>query len=328
MFFNEETKLKFMRSYATERNYEAVELAFRKAYKYESAWNMDVCLQQDREEVQKMIDSMSGTSIYADNTVVLVLRDYCKWCINEDIKGVSTNLIQVKSPAVKKLQKKSIANPKQLQGQLDAVLDPEEKKTIHNTYRALFWMAFAGIIEEYAYKITDKNVDLYNKLITYGDNAWVIYKEGFRSIEFCTNSKTFTVFRGNYKDEGRVMFRMSEQNNEGGEYILRGLRSMPDKKGKAMILGFSKLQTSAIKEGKTDLVLSYQSVWKSGIFYAAYQNEIKGIDPDFDLGATMSADRGRRRLDTIEANYSPERINHISEELRRDYIRWKLAHNL
>jgi len=328
MFFNEETKLKFMRGYATERNYETVELAFRKAYKYELSWNTDVCMQHDRDEVQKMINDLSGTSIYADNTIILVLRDYCKWCINEDINGVSANLILVKSPAVRKLQKKSVANPKQLQDHLNAVLDPEEKKTIQNTYRAFFWMAFAGIIEEYAYKITDKDVDLRNGIITYEDNAWIIYKEGFRSIEFCTKSKTFTVFRGNYKEDGRVVFRMSEPDNDGGEYILRGLRSMPNKKGKSMVLGFSKLQTQAINNGTTDLILSYPNVWKSGIFYATYQSEIKGITPNFDLFALMSADRGRRKLDTIEANHSPERINHIAEELRRDYVRWKLAHNL
>lgn len=325
----DDRKLKFKYSYGSDETFDAIDKAFNSIAPYELEWDMDVCLQNDESEIQRLIDNLSK-SRQKDNTSLIILRDYCKWCMLEGYENISYNLIRLKPPAVERVKTLTVPNPQQLQIHLDSFLDPESKHTMHMVYRAYYWLAFSGVMEEYAMKICQANVDLKNRLISYGDYVWKICNEGFESIKFCTESNIINVYRGNYKETGTVLFRTHDVDKKTGtEYILRGIESTTDGNNYYLDKNFSSKQSQAVKEGKTNYKLSYSRVWNSGIFYRAYLNEVAGIKPSFAVAARQTFNRAVREVKRIKpGGATKERLSIIEKQIERDYIRWKLAHNL
>lgn len=325
----DDRKLKFKYSYGSDETYDAIDKAFNSISPYELEWGMDVCLQDDESEVQRLVDSLSQ-SRQKDNTSLIILRDYCKWCMLEGYKNVSYNLIRLKPPAVERIKTLTVPNPQQLQIHLDSFLDPENKHTMHMVYRAYYWLAFSGVMEEYAMKICQANVDLENKLISYEDYVWPICEDGFNSIKFCTESNTINVYRGRYTENGTVLFRTHDVDDKTGtEFILRGIESTTDRNNYYLDKNFSSKQGKAIREGKTSYKLSYSRVWNSGIYYRAYLKEVAGVKPDFTVAAKQTFSRTVREVKRFKpGGATHERLSIIKKQIERDYIRWKLAHNL
>lgn len=325
----DDRKLKFKYSYGSDETFDAIDKAFNSIAPYELEWGMDVCLQSDEAEVQRLVDSLSK-SRQKDSTSLIILRDYCKWCMLEGYQNISYNLIRLKPPAVERIKTLTVPNPQQLQAHLNSFLDPENKHTIHMVYRAYYWLAFSGVMEEYARKICQANIDLNHRLISIDDYVWPIYDEGFESIKFCTESKTINVYRGHYKEKGTSLFRTHDIDEETGtEYILRGIESTTDGNRYYLDKNFSSKQVAAVKEGKTSYKLSYSRVWNSGIYYRAYLKEVAGIKPNFTAAAKQTYSRTVREVKRFKpGGATRERLSIIEKQIERDYIRWKLAHNL
>lgn len=88
----------------------------------------------------------------------------------------------------------------------------------------------------------------------------------------------------------------------------------------------SKRNIKAIKEGKTDMQLSFYRVRMSGLFYRVYERERAGIPIDFSEAA-VHAMEGKTYSLTGRVKIEHKQ-NRIERDYMEDYQRWKLAFSI
>ena len=296
---------------------------FQRIEKFETEWEMDFCDQDNEAELQRVFDSVSYVSGGSINGQLTVLRDYCKWCKEEGIINSPSKFLNIKKQSNNKLAEKAVDSPISLQMHLNAILDPESKQTIHNVYRALFWLAFIGFTESEAFEITNDEVDLQHNVIRHNDLKFDMYLESIPSIKNCKELKAFIVENEIYSD------KKSTRTRTAGDLLLRGIRRGP---GKYINTELSRAQTKAILAKKVTKQLTYRSVWMSGIFYWMFRQEQMGFKPDFRGAAIRQIREGRlRRSKDEEFIFDPnDPSNHryiltAIKGLKDDYKRWKEA---
>jgi len=314
--YNKELKERFIQSYTkSDNSANKCKVIFDHFETFENKWGADLCT-RTAEDLQPAVDSIIGVRFKSQITQLIVIQKYIKWCVRNNIPGAIDDTKNIKEPGVEKIKTQTVANPQQLQDFLNIVYDKEEENTTDNIYRAFYWLAYSGIPETYIMDITADDVDFMNMRITHKDVEVRIYGESIPCLMRCVNSTQFTYKHPNYTT---VRDRLS------GNTIVRGVR------GKSSIHNMRTIISNRAKEkmekGLIDKNLSYYRVWMSGLFYRVYQDELRGIFPDFSFivakfveNRTYNLDKGRNTQDAKKRQ--------LIQDYHRDYERWKFAHEL
>jgi hypothetical protein len=311
--FNAEVKERFVKSHSEKISVRTVYRQFFDiAQKYEEQWNADLCTRTP-EVLNQFLNEASGVTAQSQATAIHMLKAYVKWCLGqEDISGVQEDLLSIDSFSSTKLKERTVTSPVHLQRYLDAVFEQEDSKTIDNVYRTYFWMAYAGINQDDAIKIRNKDIDFSEMLIRYNGIAYPIYREGIKAIRYSVELDHFKSIRTNTGKSVVI-------NRFDGDIVMRGRKSVFT--NQSLQERVSRKQRVAFDSGKTDLKLSYFKVWLSGLFYRVYIDEISGIKPNFvPFIAEISQLKGlkKKQIDiTRQAKYYYEDYLHWKESLIR-----------
>lgn len=326
--YNQSQKERFLIYYKEEKRdtpsmIDRAVIVLRRIEKFESKWGKDICFQDDPSEIQKVINEVSCIKSGTISGQILVLREYCNWCLLNVPNSCST-LLEIRKPTTDKFKSKTVANPIQLQIILNKLFDPESEKNFHSVYRAMLWIAFMGFTESEAFELTTDEVDINNRVIIHNDILSRIYEESVPAIQNCKELDYFQYTNTNYIDNTISRPRFP------GNKLLRGYKTNPSKGFNAEI---SRIQTKAVREGKLETAIRYNTIWMSGIFYHAFQQEQIGILPDFRGVAIRDWEHiQKQKSNTKDFEYDPKnpekkfRVDTIERNLKRDYKRWKKAH--
>lgn len=314
--YNEKIKHRFMMEVvsSTPWKLKLCESVFGSTEKYEEEWGADLCT-KTADELQPMINQITGFRARSKWTKLILLKDYVRWCIEMNVDGACSGILDIKTIGLDKVKQQTIANPKHLQNYLDAICEPADRMATDNIYRCYYWLAYAGMEEEDILKVKCSDVNFKKMEVLYEQKYTVvpIYPEGIDAFHNCVELNQFLYIHPNYSKE-------VWKDRADGDTLIRGIKSVPTIKALRVELS----RRSKQKSDKTPLKLSYFRVWLSGIFYRMYEQEIIGIQPDFNAivaqqmeGKTYKLDSGRN---TIEAKH-----RQLVRDYEEDYERWKLA---
>lgn len=216
---------------------------------------------------------------------------------------------------LKKVSDKTVSSPMHLKIVLDKVFADSSEETTDVILRAYLWLAFIGLKETEAIKLTASDIDFMNRTITVGDKVFDIYSEGFEDIYKAATLEKLNVAHVNpdYK---------TPTDRLDGDSILRGTKRnissiLVRQKPYKDMLSIRPRITNMQKKANCGKSLSYTSVFASGLFYRMYERERSGQTvsrEDFSFIAKQKV------LDSIEAGVNQgKKIRHSEYRIEKQY---------
>lgn len=320
--YNETQKRAFIESYTSSDSTMAKIIQIFSWFEpFEENWGSDLSLQNDKE-LQPVIDKLTGVRIKSATTIITILKEYVKWSIRNGY-DVNRGVFNVKINATNKIQDQMVSSPLQLKMKLDHYFEKVEENTIDITYRIFLWMAFAGLEDNDAVRVTSDCVDLENLRINFEGHSYELYKECREDFKKACELTDFVYIHPLY---------VSRKERAEGNVIMRGIRSSTVNIKTVRPIINKKIAAKDEKERiKEDIevkdrqksYMSYNRIYLSGIFYRAFEMERAGIPVDF-------SDIVAKKIQNKEYKTSSTRTitsisNQYERELRADYEKWKCA---
>jgi len=312
--YNEKLKVDFVRSYTNSVHTEsACRILFDAVEKYENKWNADICTKKE-EELLPVIEELVGLRAKSKHLRLLILKEYVKWCISNDVPGACDDILNINDVGVGKIRQQTVSSPLHLQKYLNEICEPEDEQTVDNIYRCYYWLAYAGIYEDDILNIRCDDVDFSRMVIKYNGIEVPIYREAVLSIKNCIELTQFVYKHPNYSAN-------VYKDRVPGDTLIRGIRSQLSIK--SMRVELSRRSKRMRDSGATELKLSHFRVWISGLFYRTYELELMGVKPDFKAIVSQQKDGKVYKLGS--RNTQEYKKKQLAHDFLNDYQRWKLA---
>ena len=315
--YNEDLKTRFIREYTGSlKTAKVATTIFNMLEKYETVWKADLCT-KSTEELQPVIDNIVGLRSKSKWMMLVILKKYVKWCMDMKVPGACDGMLYIDIIGIDKIKKQMVSSPLHLQKFLNDIFDPESDETMDNLYRCRFWMAYGGIDENDVILIKSNDVDFQQMVIHYKTTSVPIYREAVPAFYNAVNLTSFLYKHPNYADPIR-------RDRIPGDTLMRGMKSVA--KTLTMRTALSQRNIKAVRNGLTDLQLTYGKVQLSGLFYRVYEKERAGIPVSFSEAALRFMEG---KTYTLQERKKIEHIqNRIEREYMEDYQRWKLAFSI
>lgn len=311
--YNREWKAKFVSQHTDNiKTAEYYEKLFITLAPFEEKWGADICTRTE-EEIAPVLEELSGARAKSRYLRHVALKNYVRWCIANEYPGAIDGVSGIEIAGLDKIRGTTLKSPADLQKFLDSICDPESDETVDNTYRCLYWMAYAGLPEEEAMDVRAGEVDFENMVIRHKEFTIPIYRE---SIPAFKNAAMLASFL--YKHPKYEVVRPRTD----GDQLLRGIRGLSTVL--AMRVEMSRRNRKALEDGLTNKHLSYYRVWLSGLFYRMREREEIGYPVDFS--AAVAEYRMGKMYDPEVGLQPAEKRRGAATDFRNDYDRWKAAH--
>lgn len=339
--YNEERKQEFINTH-TQKNSTKKFMAqiFNWFEPYETEWGIDLS-QQSAEILQPVVDKTSGLRSKSTELVLILLKEYVNWCGRNGYE-TSRGIYDVKVNSIEKIKNQMVSSPLHLKTIMDKEpkkesensdekedkfgFDKPERETVDITYRVFLWMAFAGLDDEDAVRVTSEDVDLVNLKINFEGYSYDIYKECIEDFEKACNLKNFLYEHTNYT---------IRRDRAPGNCIMRGFRSSNvDLKNIRPIINRKLNPTENDRKELKNLKcpyrkLSYNRIQLSGMFYRMYERERAGCMLNFseevDSQIKKKLKKDPNAYTTSDTRTMTTIANQIEREYLADYKKWKCA---
>lgn len=318
--YNEEQKRAFINSHTnSDKTTAKIIQIFSWFEPYEEEWGLDLSL-QSAENLQPVVNELTGVRSKSTELILIILKEYVKWCGRNGYE-VSKGIFEVRINTIDKIQNQMVASPLHLKAKLDEYFEPVDEETIDVTYRVFLWMAFAGLDDKDAIRVTKDCVDLKNLRINFDGHSYEIYKECIEDFKKACNLTDFLYKHPNYT---------TRRDRAEGNLIMRGIRTPTvDLKTIRPIINkkFGADDTEETSGGRQKSRISFKRIFLSGIFYRAYERERAGLPVDFSEFVAMSIEKKEKtKKYTVTKTRTLTTIaNTIEREYLADYEKWKCA---
>ncbi len=305
--YNEDLKKRFIEEKTKSESTKQYAYALFNSFESdERGWGADLCT-RDTNDLESAVNKMVGLRRNSRWTTLSILKEYVRFCIDEQVPGACDAMLHVEVNNLEKVRTHMVSGPVHLQKYLDVVFETESKETIDNIYRCFYWLAFAGIYEDDAFKVTTKDVVLDLMTINYEGESFPIYREAIPAFKNAIDLEVFSFSHPKYTKD-------SHKDRAPGELLIRGTKSSTCQANMRSII--SSKGKKAVDDGLTEQHLSYSRIWLSGLFYRTYENERAGSGVDFTKAAVRSMQGKTYKNDENQR----KRIIH---DYNDDYQRWK-----
>lgn len=310
--FNSELKEQYINdSNFTEAREKFARHLFSAIEKYEEQWGSDICT-RNVDEIQPVIDAVTGYKKQSWYTTLSYLHTYGKWCLDKGVFGATDALLRIRGATNDKFREQTVASPGELQKYLNDIFEPESHRKIDNTFRCFYWLAYSGMKEDDIYMVRATDVDFVRMVVKYNDCEYPIYEQSLPAIMNCV---VLTAFSSTSSQCANDMIMPRGE----GDILIRGTKPFATKGTLRPLL--SRIANKAFNNESTQLKLSYNRIWLSGLFYRMYQRECDGFRVLFSAVALeYLQDKYKDDPDKIITRIE---INRKSKSYMSDYKRWK-----
>lgn len=317
--YNEEQKKAFIEAHTnSDKTAAKIVQIFSWFEPHEEKWRMDLS-QQCTEELQPVVNELTGVRSKSTELILIILKEYVKWCGRNGYE-VSKGIFDVRIITIDKIQNQMVASPLHLKSKLDDYFDAVEEETVDITYRVFLWMAFAGLEDKDAIRITADCVDFKNLRINFEGHSYEIYKECLEDFKKACLLPSFQYNHPNYS---------TRRDRANGNIIMRGFRSPTVDLMTIRPVINKKFAVDDVEEtgGRQKSRISYKRIYLSGIFYRAYERERAGLPVDFSEFVAQSIERKEKtKKYTVTKTRTLTTIaNTLEREYLADYEKWKCA---
>lgn len=327
--YNEELKARFTNEYSVDIDSRRVELCklFNRLAKYEELYGRDFC-QFDHNMLVECVGELVGFREISKRKIALLLREYVKWCLENNVEDATDRIfhIDIQKLGVDKLKRQTLANPQHLARFMDYLYADPALESADCIHRGYCWLAYSGMEEEQALRVTTDDVDLTYRVIRIDGYEYPIYQEAVETILKCMKCKQF-LYR-NPNNMSKISYRDRANNN-----IL--LRSTSETvRPTTFRVELSSRQNERRKQPSTkdvedlkNMQLSYFRIQMSGMFYRQYEIERSGREADFAEAASIYVDKRDYKLDKTWDTLK-SRKRKLAKSYMKDYEMWKEAYSI
>lgn len=329
--YNEMRKRAFLSAKAREAGSNNVLLSlFERIAEHECRYERDFA-EMDESQRSKTVSEVAGLSrktIYAAEST---LREYVRWC-SERGYAISGEPETIRADITERIRRSMVYSPADLLTTLQSVFPEPDIHGIHAVYRSYLWLAFAGLEEQEAIRLTPEHLH-FNKMEIRlpGANfsSYPIYAEAAEDFKKACAMEQIC------ENKGKKNISLIWKDRAPGNLILRG--KMTDKPLEEVLKtsirplvsrAFARAAQTAPANVRTEL--SYRRAYMSGVFYREWLAEKEGFEANFIKYARVDFDN-RNRISGYKLN-DRYNENHVISVLRKsyedDYRRWKEAFRL
>lgn len=326
--YNEKQKSEFISSHtSSDKTSSLISMIFNWFEPYEKDWGMDLSL-QSAEILQPVVVELTGVRVKSAELILIILTEYVKWSGKNGYE-VSNGIFDVKINTIYKIQEQMVASPLHLKSRLDYFFGEAKNDSINIIFRVFLWMAFFGMQDKDAVRVSVENVDLLNSRINFEGHSYEIYKESREDFEKACYLKEF-----NY--EHNNPYYVYCKDRASGDLIMRGISSSkvdlmtirPALNRKLLkVIEADTNEKKDVKRNKSKI--SYKRIYLSGVFYREYERERAGFPVNFSTFVAMEMERREKEKNRVyTTNKSRTRAtiaNKIECEYLEDYEKWKCA---
>jgi len=310
--YNEEQKSAFLTAtYPNEAKRGEIAGLFALFAPYEETWGIDLVLQHI-DKLQPAFDEIveTITPSKAKRILLPALKKYRTWYLTQKPNAISTGVLLLKLNLEGKLRSLMVASPRHLKLIFDEVFESPERESLDCVYRALLWLAFAGVPRDRATLITVDEVDFENMQIHHGGKDYEIHAEGLKEFrKLCTLDYLVYIHRNPDYEQQRPRVQ--------GDQLLRGYSNTS--------LNILKICNDMTRRFMpTKWALAYENVQACGLYYKKYELERIGQDVSFNEEAE---ERLSQMTESSEAALQISR-NMMRSRYRAGYRQWKALFNV
>lgn len=326
--YNEERKQAFFEAKALEAGSINLLISlFERVAEYERSYGRDFA-EMDEGQRSKTVGEVAGLSRKTIYGAESALKEYVKWCAEQGY-AISGKPETIKADVTERIRRSMVSSPEDLLRTLEAVFPEPEINGIHAVYRTYLWLAFSGLDEQEAIRLTPEHLH-FNKMEIRlpGANfsSYPIYAEAAEDFKKACAMEQIC------ENKGKKNISLIWKDRAPGNLILRG--KMTDKPLEEVLKtsirplvsrAFARAAQTAPLDIRTEL--SYRRAYMSGVFYRAWLEEKEGFEPNFIKYARVDFDqRNQKSGYKLNDRYTE---NHVISILRKsyeeDYRRWKEA---
>ncbi len=290
---------------------------FRRSEQFETQRGKDISALAD-DDFSALLEEVGGRSKKALGARVSEAKKYIRWCVENGVSGARAELLQVvpQTTSNQQIRKYMVKSPGHLARAIRVWKEYNQFDAIHPgselMYEAFWWLAYSGMDAQDAMIVRGSDVDFEQMVIRVGGLQYPIYPPGAKVLEECVKRKTI------YYDAAHNGKRRQYPRADGDQL----LRTRSEMKISSMRTGVSQCKSAYVDDNPDCVVLRYNSLQDSGIFYEMYlQEEVYGMPVDFAQTArkliTRRAERENKQYKIDVSSYQ------MSYKLSVDYSHWK-----
>ena len=271
---------------------------FTSTQKFEEKQGCDLC-EFSSGEISSVVKSVSRAVRKDSGTRVSVLRQYLKWCVDNNIPNANENAVNFEAPSQEEIMRESLFySPEHLASFLDKVFDPVESESSDLLLRAYCWLAYSGLSEKDVLGLTKSNFMFDKMTIVYDKRQYVIYPQEVSTLYKICNLNYFNVIHPNYTKRCKRV---------ESDLIFRNIQKVVNKSN-FLSNKLAKNISDALKNKRIKHRTNYYRIWLSGIFYEQYKTrELQGFPTTFEwVARAAGSDTNRninKRRGILESDY-------------------------
>lgn len=326
--YNEERKTQFILAYTQDaRNQKFCHQLFGKTGKFERESQCDIA-QMTQTDAQRALNQICGASASSIRNTLTILRAYTKWCEEQGFP-VNDHLFSIEVSACDAVRADYVASPMHLARSLAVVFPEPEISNVQYLCRAYLWLAFMGLQENEAARVTAGDIDFDRMIITLTPSAWHTYRIHSEAVHDIKMAATMQSIRSKVgrgyavldRHPGSEILRTTSDGKGIMDMVVKTIRPSVSRAGKAA------RETASSDQGYgagACLNPTYMHILQSGIFYRTYEEERLGITPGFTKYAELDVTSRIRDDGTRETRRKIDSaISDTRRRLEQEYARWK-----
>lgn len=314
MLYNKELKTAFVRDYTSSvETAAAYERLFNTTCSYERKFSADIC-EMTCDQLSIVLNEICGHSKTNIFNKTSMIRSYISWCSSTGVRNVSGAIYEIHITGINKVRENLVPNPAALQERLDALFDPEIEGTMDNVYRAILWMAYAGVRLRDVMSVRVSDVDIQNKEVTVKDRQYRLQEEAMPCIIQCVTLDRFAA-RHRLRPDGF-------DQRVDSDILTRGTKSILTIKYAENMLARRVRERKKINPSVFGL--SYNCVYESGLFFRLRIREANGSAINFSRLVDEKIEDKYGDKDAVDAETKTKYVKNMKD----DYTKWKIAFNL
>ena len=252
---------------------------------YEEQWDADFT-EMPGDTLQKIFnEQIFGARHLNASRFLSCVRLYAAWRMETDLPCCQ-DVLHLRDDTTVSILKSMPSSPLHLLSSLNCAFDSPAAGTTDALYRTYLWLAYAGLPDSQAVRVTNAQVDMRSLTVSSEGASYPLYRESLQDLLAALELESFTdpMTRSGTRTS-RVFSRLP------GDLILRGkafarARSTPDEILKAMRTGVTqRMKVVRTRQDAPDpgcipcLELTYNSVRSAGEFHRMFERERAGFPP-------------------------------------------------
>lgn len=225
----------------------------------EAFYNKDLC-ELSEEQILPFLNEILVNTYATNTTKISILNKYYKYCYKNGFpNALNTQIVfSYHGDNCEGIINSMVSSPEELNNILNEIFADVQEGEFSNILRTGCWLLYSGLELEEAINVRVQDVNLDKGCIIYNGITYPIYNNSIDVVRFCIDNSEIYV---------KVTNRKYKKKRIESDLLLRSFSEINTKKIRDSI---GKHVKHANEDGRCNKKLTCRSIYKSGLFFRAY----------------------------------------------------------